>query len=104
MNQSEQIVSVIGGAVDIAPWLVVLLVFIGTMAFLVIPQLKRISAHAEMLGKLAVGDWVVTSGGLVGLLTCVDGEILQISFSGLEPIPILRSAIERTVPGVSAIE
>ena len=104
MNQSEQIVSVVGRAGHIAPWLVVMLVFIGAMAFLVIPQLKRISAHTDLLGKLAVGDQVVTNGGLVGFLTNVEGETLHISFSGLEPIPILRSAIERTIPCVSAIE
>ena len=104
MNLSEQIVSVLGKADHLAPWLVVMLVFIGAMAFLVIPQLKRMSAHAEMLGKLVVGDRVVTNGGLVGFLTDVDDEILHISFSRLEPIPILRSAIERTIPSVSTIE
>ena len=98
MNLSDQIVGVLGKAGHLAPWLVVMLVFIGAMAFLVIPQLKRMSAHTEMLGKLAVGDRVVTNGGLVGVLTDVDGEILHISFSSLEPIPILRSAIERTYP------
>ena len=103
MNQSEQIVSVVGRAGPIAPWLVVMLVFIGAMAFLVIPQLKRMSAHAGLLGKLAVGDQVVTNGGLVGFLTNVEGEILHLSFSGLEPIPILRSAIERIRPRVSVI-
>ena len=104
MNKSEQTVSVAGSVGHIAPWLVVMLVFIGAMAFLVIPQLRRMSAHAGLLGKLAVGDRVVTNGGLVGFLTSVEGEILHISFSGLEPIPILRSAIERTMPCVSAIE
>ena len=79
MNLSEQIVSVLGKADHLAPWLVVMLVFICAMAFLVIPQLKRMSAHAEMLGKLVVGDRVVTNGGLVGFLTDVDDEILHIS-------------------------
>lgn len=104
MDQSEQIARYFGRASYIFPWLVVMLVFIGAMTFLVIPQLKRISAHAGLLGKLVVGDRVVTNGGLIGFLTDVEGEILYISFSGLEPIPILRSAIERTMPCVSAIE
>lgn len=104
MKQPEQVVSIVDGTGPIAPWIVVMIVFVGAMAFLVIPQLKRISAHAALLGKLAVGDRVVTNGGLVGVLTNVEGDMLQISFSGLEPIPILRSAIERTIPRVSAVE
>ena len=98
MNQPDQIASVVGKIKYIAPWLVVTLVFIGAMAFLVFPQLKRINAHTKMLETLAVGDRVVTNGGLVGFLTNVDGEFLHISFSHLDPIPILRSAIERTLP------
>ena len=104
MNQLEQIVSFAGRGIYLLPWLVVFFVFIGAMAFLVAPQLKRINEHANLLGKLAVGDRVVTNGGLVGFLTNVEGDILHISFSGLEPIPVLRSAIERTIPLVSAID
>lgn len=81
-----------------APWLVVIIIFIGAMAFLVIPQLKRLNLHMRMLNALVVGDRVVTNGGLIGYLTNVDGQFLHISFSQLEPIPILRSAIERVLP------
>lgn len=104
MNQLQQIFHFANRVGYIAPWLVVLLVFTGAMSFLVVPQLKRVNAHASLLNKLAVGDRVVTNGGLVGLLTDVEGQILHISFSNLEPIPILRSAIERILPCVSVIE
>ena len=101
MKLPEQIIGVLGKADRFAPWLMVILVFIGAMAFLVIPQLRRVSAHTKMLDKLAVGDRVVTNGGLVGSLTDVDGDILHISFSRLDPIPILRSAIERIIPAAN---
>ena len=104
MRQSDQIFSVAGMVDRLAPWLFVIIIFIGAMAFLVIPQLRRINAHDKMLSKLAVGDRVITNGGLVGLLTDVDGEMLHISFSCLEPIPILRSAIERTAPPPADLE
>jgi preprotein translocase subunit YajC len=83
---------------DLAPWLVVVLVFIGAMAFLVVPQLNRMNAHNKFLRTLKVGDRVVTIGGLVGTLTEVDGEVIHISFAGEESVPILRSAIERNFP------
>lgn len=95
MNQSEHIEPIIAG---IAPWFIVILVFIGAMAFLIVPQLNRMNAHRKFLSKLKIGDYVVTNGGLVGILTQADGDILHISFSSMEPIPILRSAIERALP------
>lgn len=97
MYQSGHAELVLSGFKYVAPWLVVALVFIGAMAFLVVPQLNRVNAHDKFLKTLKVGDRVVTNGGLVGVLTQMDGDILQISFSGMEPIPILRSAIERSL-------
>ena len=96
MYQHQHAALILGGFGYFAPWLIVILVFIGAMAFLVVPQLNRINAHDKFLKTLKVGDRVVTSGGLVGVLTQVDGDILQISFSSMEPIPILRAAIERS--------
>ena len=87
----------------LSPWFFVLIVFIGAMTFLVIPQIKRLRAHDHMIGQLEVGDQVVTYGGLIGILTKVDRELLHISFGNLEPIPILRSAIERTLPCTATI-
>jgi len=97
MNQSAHTAIIESWFSYAAPWLIVIIVFIGAMALLVVPQLHRLNAHDEFLRTLKLGDRVVTSGGLVGILTQVDGEILHISFSGLEPIPILRSAIERAL-------
>lgn len=97
MYQSGHAELVLSGFKYVAPWLVVALVFIVAMAFLVVPQLNRVNAHDKFLKTLKVGDRVVTNGGLVGVLTQVDGDILQISFSSMEPIPILRSAIERSL-------
>ena len=81
-----------------APWFMVIIVFIGAMSFLILPQLYRLSAHNKFSMALKVGDRVVTIGGLVGTLTEVDGDILYISFASMEPVPILRSAIERNLP------
>ncbi|MBM3545265.1 MAG: preprotein translocase subunit YajC [Alphaproteobacteria bacterium] len=83
---------------NFAPWLIVILVFIGAMAFLVVPQLNRMNAHSKFLKTLKVGDRVVTIGGLVGTLTEVDGDIIHIAFANMQPVPILRSAIERNLP------
>jgi preprotein translocase subunit YajC len=97
MHHSGHAVLALIGFKYFTPWLIVVLVFIGAMAFLVVPQLNRTNAHDKFLKTLKVGDCVVTNGGLIGVLTQVEGDILQISFSNAEPIPILRSAIERAL-------
>ena len=98
MNHSEQIAIIVGRINYIPPWLIVVLVFIGAMAFLAVPQVIFLNAHSKFLRTLKIGDRVVTNGGLIGFLTDVDGDILHISFASMEPIPILRSAIERALP------
>lgn len=103
MYTPQQILTIFSKLGQVTPWLCVLFVFIGAMIFLVVPQLKRLRAHSQIMSQLKVGDRVVTNGGLIGILTEVDRELLLISFSSLEPIPILRSAIERTLPCVATI-
>ena len=98
MNKAEHMDLIVAGISYISPWFIVIMAFIGAMSFLVAPQLISIRSHGEFLSKLEVGNRVVTNGGLVGILTRVDREILHISFSSMEPIMILRSAIERAFP------
>ena len=87
----------LNGVNGAAPWLIVFAVFVGAMAFLAVPQFNRVKDHEKFLMTLKIGDRVVTTGGLIGTLQQVDGDTLLISFSNMEPIPILRSAIERTM-------
>ena len=45
------------------------IILIGVMYFLMIrPQMKRQKEHAAMLGKLALGDEVITNGGIAGIV------------------------------------
>ena len=50
----------------LGPQFILLLGFIAVMYFLIIrPQNKRIKAQKEMIDNLAVGDEIISSGGLV---------------------------------------
>lgn len=45
---------------------------------LIRPQQKRAKQHKAMLGSLKKGDQVLTTGGLVGRISDIDGDILSI--------------------------
>ena len=57
-------------------WMVVIF---GVMYFLMIrPQQKRAKQHKAMLEALKKGDQVLTTGGLVGRIVDIDGDILSL--------------------------
>ena len=67
---------------------------IGIMYFLMIrPQQRRMKAHQEMIGNLRRGDNVVTAGGILGKITKVDDEEIQIEVSEGVRIRVLKSTI-----------
>ena len=50
----------------------------GADALLIRPQQKRAKQHKAMLEALKKGDQVLTTGGLVGRVVDIDGDILSI--------------------------
>ena len=55
-----------------------LLIFVVFYFLLIRPQTKRAKEHREMIGKLAVGDEVVTNGGLLGRITEVSDSFVTL--------------------------
>jgi preprotein translocase subunit YajC len=63
------------------------------------PQSKRAKEHRELVSKLAKGDEVVTSGGLLGRISKLDDEhymTLKIA-EGVEVV-VQRGAVSTTLP------
>jgi preprotein translocase subunit YajC len=70
-----------------------LLIFV-IMYFLIIrPQQKRLKTHREMVAALRRGDTVVTGGGLVGKVTKVDEDELQVELAQGMKVKVIRSTI-----------
>ena len=90
--------SIVSATSNYVPFIIVLIVFLFAMVFLVRPQISRIQKHNEFLSSLKVGDRVVTTGGLIGVVAQINNEIVHISFSEAKPIAVLRAAIERSFP------
>lgn len=61
---------------------------------LIRPQQKRIKNHRNMLGSLAKGDRVITSGGLIGTITKFEGDnVAVVEVAQNTKVRIAKSAI-----------
>jgi preprotein translocase subunit YajC len=83
------------GAVDYLNSLIIpTVLIIGIMYFLMIrPQQKRLKEHRDMIAAIRRGDTVVTGGGILGKVTKVEDNELQIEIAEGVRIKILRSTI-----------
>ena len=74
-------------------FLPLILIFGVFYILLIRPQQKKVKQHREMINNLRRGDKIITSGGLIGVITKVnDNKELQVEISGNVEI--------RLVPGM----
>lgn len=61
---------------------------------LIRPQQKRYKEHADMLGKLSVGDKIITQGGMIGNIDSIpsDKEVV-VDFGNNIKMTVLRSSV-----------
>jgi preprotein translocase subunit YajC len=70
------------------------MLIIGIMYFLMIrPQQRRLKEHRDMVAGIRRGDTIVTSGGIIGKVTKVDDNELQVEIADNVRIKLLRSTI-----------
>jgi preprotein translocase subunit YajC len=75
----------------ILPLVMIMVVF---WFLLIRPQQKRQKEHQELIGKVARGDTIVTSGGLIGRVSkVVDERELLVEVGENVKVRIVRSAI-----------
>lgn len=65
---------------------------------LIRPQMKRAREHREMLGKLAKGDEVITSGGLTGIVRDIGENFVTVEIADHVSVKMQRSAISSVLP------
>ena len=64
------------------------------MYFLILrPQQKKVKDHADLVKNIRRGDTVVTSGGIIGKVTKVDDQELQVEIAEGVRIKIVRSTV-----------
>lgn len=96
-----------GGAASAAPGWVQFLPIIGMIAifwFLIIrPQMRQQKQHRERIASVKKGDQVVTAGGIVGKVTRVDDDYVDIEIAPGTKVKVVKATIGDIVrPGGKA--
>ncbi len=87
------------GGAGIMSTLLFPIILIAVMYFLMIrPQMKRQKELRAMLEKLAVGDEVITNGGLAGVLRELGESFVTVEVADGVRVKVQRSAIVNVLP------
>jgi preprotein translocase subunit YajC len=79
--------------------LVLFVPFILIFYFLLIrPQSKRAKEHRDMVSQLAVGDEVVTNGGILGTITAMDEAYMSLQIASGVVIKVQRHQVSQVLP------
>jgi preprotein translocase subunit YajC len=74
-------------------------VIIVMMYFMMIrPQSKRAKEHKKLISELAIGDEVLTNGGVLGVVSKVTDNFLKITIADGVEITVQRQAIANALP------
>ncbi len=79
-------------------FLPLILIFVVFYFFLIRPQNKRQKEHREMVAALSVGDEVVTAGGILGKVSAVSEQFVQVEVSDGVVLKIQRHTIGAVLP------
>lgn len=83
------------GLLSFLPLIVIFVVF---YFLLIRPQTKRAKEHRQLVEKLAVGDEVVTNGGLLGKITNVGDSFVTVELADNVKIKLQKHAVGSVVP------
>lgn len=81
------------------PTLLLLIGFMVLIYFLMIrPENKRRKTHQSMLESLEIGDEVTTSGGILGKITKVQAQFIEISVDDNMKLKLQKNSISNVLP------
>jgi preprotein translocase subunit YajC len=77
--------------------ILILVVPFGLLIWLmVVPQRKQRARQQDLLSKIDVGDEVITSGGIIGVITHVEDQVVHLEVDHDVVIRISKASISRT--------
>ena len=74
-----------------------LLIFVGFYFLIIRPQQKRAKAHRDLLMAVKKGDQVVTGGGLLGKITRVEEDAVEVELAPNVRVRALKSTLTDVV-------
>ncbi len=80
---------------SIASFVPLILIFVVFYFLIIRPQSKRQKEHQEMINNLKIGDKVITSGGIVGVVKDIDDKenLISVEIASGVTIKILRAFV-----------
>ena len=72
--------------------------FVAFYFLLIRPQTKKAKDHREMVAKLAVGDEVVTAGGILGRITEAGETFVSLEIAAAVTIKVQRIQVTQLLP------
>ena len=86
-----------GGFIGLLPLIILFFLF---WVMIIVPQRRQAKAHAEMVAALQKGDQVVTAGGLIGVITGVREDQVELR-TGSSSVVVERARITRRLGPVA---
>ncbi len=62
------------------------------------PQAKRAKEHRQLMANLAVGDEVTTTGGIVGKVMRLNGDLITLNIAENVEINLQKAAVSSVLP------
>ncbi|MCU0563951.1 MAG: preprotein translocase subunit YajC [Desulfobacterales bacterium] len=75
-----------------------ILIFVVFYFLLIRPQAKRAKEHKAMVAALAVGDEVVTAGGILGKVTVAGEQFLTVELAEGVQVKVQRHTVTSVLP------
>jgi preprotein translocase subunit YajC len=79
-------------------FLPIVVLFIAFYFLLIRPQTKKAKEHRDMVAKLAVGDEVVTTGGILGRITEAGETFVSVEIARDVTIRVQRFQVSQLMP------
>lgn len=80
------------------PLLFMVLIVVVFYFLLIRPQTKRAKAQREMIDQVAIGDEVVTAGGIVGKIAKLRDDFVVLQISETVEITLQKTSIANVLP------
>jgi preprotein translocase subunit YajC len=79
------------------PLLVLILLFVVMYAAMIRPQQKRAREHQALIAAVQVGDEVMTTAGIFGIVTAIEDDVISVEISPGTVMRVARAAIGRRI-------
>jgi preprotein translocase subunit YajC len=83
---------------SLASFLLLIILFVVFYFFLIRPQMKKTKEHAKMVNSLAIGDEMVSVGGLFGKITALGDNFVQVEVATGVSVKIQKTAVAQVMP------